>query len=201
MLKPILRVISEAKRRFDLYTTGKGTIDQNLRGAIYGIAIREGGKSEYAALKKEWQTTLSVDGREISLRALGRIRDVELLPDFLELLFNEVAAQDMHTGAVMLAANSKTRPGLWKYIQDNFEPIKEKLGKNMVVLDRFIKQSLIRFNDRQSEMEISKFFEGKDNRGYDRSLKVISDTILGRAAYKARDRAVLLEWLTAHGYA
>lgn len=101
----------------------------------------------------------------------------------------------------MLAANSKTRPGLWKYIQDNFEPIKEKLGKNMVVLDRFIKQSLIKFNDRQSEMEISRFFEGKDNRGYDRSLKVISDTILGRAAYRARDRAVLLEWLTAHGYA
>jgi hypothetical protein len=50
-------------------------------------------------------------------------------------------------------------------------------------------------------MEISRFFEGKDNRGYDRSLKVISDTILGRAAYRARDRAVLLEWLTAHGYA
>ena len=101
----------------------------------------------------------------------------------------------------MLAANSATRPGLWKYIQDNFDPIKEKLGKNMVVLDRFIKQSLIRFNDREVEKEIAKFFEGKDNRGYDRSLKVISDTILGRAAYKERDGKVVLEWLNAHGYA
>jgi hypothetical protein len=126
------RVIAEAKRQFDLYTTGKGQINPNLRGAIFGIAIREGGKSEYAALKKEWQTTTSVDGRDISLRALGRIRDTELLPDFLEFLFNEVATQDMHTGAIMLAANSKTRRGLWEYIQKNFDPIKEKLGKNMV---------------------------------------------------------------------
>jgi hypothetical protein len=132
---------------------------------------------------------------------LGRIRDTELLPDYLEFLFNEVATQDMHTGAIILAANSKTRNGLWRYIQDNFDPIKEKLGKNMVVLDRFIKQSLIKFNDREAEKEIAVFFEGRDNRGYDRSLKVISDTILGRAAYKERDAKMVSEWLAAHGYA
>ena len=126
------RVVAEAKRQFNMYTTGKGTIDPNLRGTIFGIAIREGGKSEYDALKKEWQTTTSVDGREISLRALGRIRDTELLPDFLDFLFSEVATQDMHTGAIMLAANPKTRRGLWEYIQKNFDTIKEKLGKNMV---------------------------------------------------------------------
>jgi aminopeptidase N len=194
-------VIAEAKRQFDLYTTGKGQIDPNLRSAIFGIAIREGGKAEYEALKKEWHTTTGVDGREVALRALGRIRDPELLPDLLIFLFNDVATQDMHTGAVVLAANSTTRRGLWEYIQENFDPIKDKLGKNMVVLDPFIRQSLIKFNDRESEKEIAKFFEGKDNRGYDRSLKVISDTILGRAAYKERDAKVVLEWLTANGYA
>lgn len=194
-------VIAEAKRQFDLYTTGKGQIDPNLRSAIFGIAIREGGKAEYEALKKEWHTTTGVDGREVALRALGRIRDSELLPDLLKFLFNDVATQDMHYGAVVLAANSMTRRGLWEYIQEHFDPIKEKLGKNMVVLDRFLRQSLIKFNDRESEKEIAKFFEGKDNRGYDRSLKVISDTILGRAAYKERDANVVLEWLTAKGYA
>lgn len=107
----------------------------------------------------------------------------------------------MHTGAIMLAANSVTRPGLWQYIQDNFDPIKDRLGKNMIVLDRFIKQSLVKFSDRDTATEIAKFFEGKDVRGFDRSLGVINDTILGRAAYKERDAAVVLEWLTTHGYA
>lgn len=179
----------------------KSAVHQNLRTAIFSIAIREGGKSEYAALKKDWQTTTSVDGKEISLRALGRIQDLDLLQDYLNFLFTDVKTQDMHTGASALAINAKTRSGFWKYIQENFDPIKGKLGKNMVVLDRFIKMSLNKFNDRETEKEIAKFFEGRDNRGYDRTLNVVSDTILGRAAYKDRDRKVIMEWLTAHGYA
>jgi len=71
----------------------------------------------------------------------------------------------------------------------------------MVVLDRFLKLSLTKFNDREAEKEIQAFFEGKDNRGYDRTLGVVSDTIRGRAAYKERDASVILEWLKTHGYA
>ena len=116
-------------------------------------------------------------------------------------MFNDVAIQDLHTGAMALAANAKTRKAFWGYIQESFDSIKDKLGKNMLVLDRFLLSSLRKFNDKETEAEIAKFFEGKDNRGYDRSLNVISDTILGRAAYKERDAKVIMEWLTEHGYA
>ncbi len=71
----------------------------------------------------------------------------------------------------------------------------------MVVLDRFLRLSLDQFNTREAAEEIAKFFEGRDNRGYDRTLGVVSDTILGRATYKERDAKVILEWLKAHGYA
>lgn len=194
------RVITEAKRRFDLYVTGrdKSAVHPNMRSAIYGIVIRHGGKDEYAALRNEWKTTTSVDGREIVLRALGRIQDPDLLPDYLALLFTDVATQDVHTGATALAVNPKTRSGLWKYIQENFDPVKTRLSANMVVFDRFLKMSLQKFNDRETEKEIAKFFEGKDNRGYDRTLGIVSDTILGRAAYKERDSQVSPlndEWL------
>jgi len=144
----------------------KSAIDPNLRSAIFGITIRQGDKSHYLSLKKEWQADTSIDGKEISLRALGRFQDLEVLEDYFNLLFTEVPTQDMHTGAVALSTNAKMRGGLWKYIQENFEPIKDKLGKNMVVLDRFLKLSLKKFNDRETEKEIAKFFEGKDNRGY-----------------------------------
>lgn len=173
----------------------------SLRGAVWGIAIRTGGKEEFAALKKEWQSTTSIDGKEIALRALGRIQDVSLLPEYFELLFKDVPVQDIHTGATALAVNPRTRHTLLQYIQDNWDPIRDRLSKNMVVLDRFLKMSLNKFNDRQTEGEIKKFFAGKDNRGYDRTLNVVSDTILSRATYKERDAAVLLEWLKTHGYA
>ena len=131
---------------------------------------------------------------------MGRIENTKLLPEYLSLLFDEVPTQDMHTGATALATNSTTRPGLWKHIQTNFDLIKEKLGANMTVFDRFLSRSLEHFNDRETEKEIAKFFEGRDNKGYDRTLNVVSDKIKGGAAYKERDAEVIIEWLKTHRY-
>ena len=60
--------------------------------------------------------------------------------------------------------------------------------------------SLSKFSTFEIEKDIATFFEDKDNRGYDRSLGVISDTIHGNAAYLGRDEKILKEWLTVHGY-
>lgn len=197
------RVIEEAKRRFELYVTGKDTsaINPSLRSAIYGIAMRYGGASEYNSLKKEWHSTSSVDGKEIALRAMGRIQTPELLSDYLEFMSKDVPTQDVHTAGMALSANAKTRAGLWRYIRDNFSEIHTRLSGNMVVLDRFLRVSLNKFSDRETEKEIAAFFAGKDNRGYDRTLNILSDTISGRAAYKERDAKVILEWLRINGYA
>lgn len=99
-----------------------------------------------------------------------------------------------------LSANPKARAGLWLFFQENFDLLFKRLAGNMVVFDRFVRVSLNKFSDRETEKQISKFFEGKDNRGYDRSLSIVSDTILGRASYKERDAMAILGWLTANGY-
>lgn len=163
--------------------------------------MRYGGASEYESLKKEWHSTTSVDGKDITLRAMGRLQTPELLSDYLAFMSTDVATQDVHTAAMALAANSKTRAGLWTYIKDNFSELHSRLSGNMVVLDRFLRCSLKRFSDRETEQDIASFFATKDNRGYDRSLNVVSDTILGRAAYKERDGKIILEWLKTNGYA
>lgn len=168
------------------------------------LAVRYGGATEYHALKKFWAETTSIDGKEIAVRAMGRIQTHDLLQDFFQFLFKTVPTQDAHTGAAALAANAKTRTPLWEYIQQNFDGdagLYKVLGANMVVLDRFLKLSLNRFADLEKEQEIANFFSGRDNRGYDRTLGVVSDTIKGRAAYRKRDREVVSEWFKAHGYA
>jgi aminopeptidase N len=138
----------------------------------------------------------------MALMALGQIQDNNtLLPDFLAFIFSTVAVQDIHSAAKALAANSKTRDGLWSYIKHNWEMVREKLGGNMVVLDRFLNVSLSFFTDLETEKDIAAFFKDKDNRGYDRTLGVVSDTIKGRARYRKRDRDILVEWMKAHNYA
>lgn len=196
-------IISEAQRRFELYGSGKdkSAVHPNLRLPIFRIVVAEGGKEPYEAIKAEYLSTTSIDGKEICLQALGRVHTPELASDFVQFLFSDkVAIQDKHSGAASLAANPKARLGLWEVIKANWDAVYAMLSGNMVVLDRFLKLSLSKFADHAVERDIAKFFEGKDNRGYDRGLGVVADTIRGNANYKERDGKVILEWLKAHGY-
>lgn len=176
-------------------------IDPSLRSAVFPIVVYYGSNAEYQALKGYWATTTSLDGKELALRALGRIQSEALLEDYLDFLFHSVAVQDIHFGTGALAANPKTRRGLWIYFQEHFGEIKGRLARNMVVFDRFVRVALRKFTDFETEKEIAKFFEGKDNRGYDRSLNNVSEDIRGRASYREKDGAILLEWLKMKKYA
>lgn len=195
--------ITEAKRRFKDFTSGKkDAIHPSLRSAIFRTVISEGGEGEYEAVKQEYSQTTSIDGKEICLQSLGRVQNPALAKDFLNFLFSDkVAVQDVHSGAASLAANPKARQVLWEYIKENWDTVHKKLSGNSVVLDRFLRMSLSKFASHDVEKDIARFFSGKDNRGYDRSLGVISDTVRGNANYKERDGKLIMEWLSAHGYA
>jgi aminopeptidase N len=143
-----------------------------------------------------------VDGKEIALQSLGRVQSSDLANEYLDFLFSPaVAVQDMHSGAVALAANAKTRNDLWAFIKANWEDkVFPDLSGNMVVLERFLRSSLNKFASFEVKKNIDEFFKNKDIKGYDRGLGVIADTITGAAQYKERDAGLIKEWLSAHGY-
>ncbi|KAJ5722092.1 Alanine/arginine aminopeptidase [Penicillium malachiteum] len=197
-------IVAEAKRRFDLWATGqdKSAIHTNLRSAIFTLNVSEGGRKEYEAVKEEYLRTDSVDGKEICLAAMGRTKDAALVKDYLDFVFSDkVAIQDMHSGAVALAANSKVRHLLWEYIQSNWTFVESQLSSNNVVFERFVRMGLSKFADHRIGDEIAAFFKTKNTGAYERALVIISDNIRTNASYKERDEALVLEWLRAHGYA
>ncbi|KAF2840379.1 hypothetical protein M501DRAFT_1002726 [Patellaria atrata CBS 101060] len=197
-------VVSEAQKRFKLFTSGEDTsaVHPSLRSAIFRIAVTYGGPEAYEAVKEEFKTTTSLDGKEIALLALGRVQTPELAKDFIEFNFSDaVAIQDKHSGASSLAANAKTRLTQWEYIKHNWEDVVYKqLSGNMVVLERYVRLTLNKFASKEVQKDIENFFERKDNRGYDRALGVVKDTVEGNARYKERDLEVVREWLGAKGY-
>ena len=194
--------IDEAQRRFLTYfKDDRAAIHPSLRLPIFRIAVTHGGQDAYAALKNEYMSTTSIDGKEICLQALGRVQTPELARDFLNFQFSDkVAAQDAHTGSIALALNDKTRDELWRYVKGHWDIVKRRLGGNMVVLDRYLKTTLSRFADWEVERDITGFFEGMDTKGFDRGLVQVSDTVKGNAGYKERDERLVEEWLGVHGY-
>ncbi|KAL4894644.1 peptidase family M1-domain-containing protein [Aspergillus ambiguus] len=198
------KIIAEAKRRFDLWASGKdkSAVHTNLRSAIFGISVSEGSRAEYEAVKQEYLKTNSVDGKEICLATMGRTKEAALVTDYLDFVFSDkVAVQDLHNGAVSLAANSKVRHLLWEYMKKNWAAVESRLSTNNVVFERFVRMGLSKFADAQIGAEIATFFQDKDTGAYDRALVIVSDSIRTNARYQERDAALVLEWLQAHGYA
>ncbi|KAL8690302.1 MAG: hypothetical protein Q9218_004222 [Villophora microphyllina] len=195
--------INEAKSRFQRYVSGdSGAIHPSLRLPVFRINVAEGGKEAYEAVKQEYLKTTSIDGKEICLQALGRVQTTELINDFMDFQFSDhVKVQDVHSGSMALAANSKARDALWQYIKDHWDVVHGKLSGNSVVLDRYLKNSLQKFASHEKEKDIAAFFQGKDTKGFDRGLVQVSDTVRGNANYKERDEELLLEWLKARDYA
>jgi len=197
-------ITAEAKRRFSLWNSGqdKTAIHHNLRSAVFTINIAEGGQTDYDSVKEEYLHTDSVDGREICLLSLGRTKSLDLVKDFIDFLFSDkVATQDLHGGAMALAANSKARAFFWEYIKANWDSIEQKTIKNKVVLQRFVRLALSKFADHAIEQDIVTFYQDKDTSGFDRALVIVSDTIRSNANYKKRDEERLLEWFQMRGYA
>jgi aminopeptidase N len=193
--------VKEAQKRFKAFMDGdKKAIHPSLRAAVFKISIKNGGKDAYDAVQREYLTTTSVDGKEISLQSMGQVQTHELAKNYLAFGFDKVATQDVHSVGVSLANNSKTRDAVWVYIKENWSMIRERLSGNMVVLERFLRTCLQKFASFEVEKDIQDFFKDKDNKGYDRGLAVVRDTILGNARYKERDLEVVREWLSAHGY-
>lgn len=195
-------VIAEAKKRFAAFKDGdKKAIHPSLRLPTFKIAVKEGGRDAYNVVMNEYLHTTSVDGKEIALQALGRVQDKQLAKEYLDWSFSgAVATQDLHTPSRAVALNSKIRPVVWEFVQNNWDMLRDRLGGNMVVLERYVRMSLNKFSSFQVEEEIENFFKNKDNTGYDRGLAVVSDTIKGAARYKENDLELIREWLSAHGY-
>ncbi|MCJ1377164.1 hypothetical protein MMC17_000256 [Xylographa soralifera] len=195
--------IAEAKKLFAAYTSGKSVaIHPSLRMPVFGIAVKCGGATEYEAVKNDYLSSKSVDGKEIGLQAMGYVQSTDLVDDFMDFqLSDKVAVQDIHSGAISLAANAKARDPLWAYIKAHWGSLEAKLSVNSLIIARFVNGTLSKYSTFEMEQQITNFFEGKDTKGYDRGLVEVSDTIKGNAKYKERDEKLLLEWLQTHGYA
>jgi len=197
------QVVAEAQKRFKAFVEGdKKAIHPSLRGAVYRIAVKNGGKDAYEAVLHEYKTTSSIDGKEICLHSLGQVQSADLAKAYLSFAFSGgVGLQDIHSVASSLGANNKVNEVLWTFIKDEWSDIKAKLSGNTIMLERFLRMGLQKFASFEVQKDITAFFEDKDTKGFDRGLAVVSDTITGNARYRERDVATVKAWLTAHKYA
>ncbi|KAK6351095.1 hypothetical protein TWF718_004268 [Orbilia javanica] len=195
-------IIAEAKRQFEAYFAGdESVINAALKLRVFRIGISEGGKDEYEKVWAEYLKATSPDGKEITLQALGKVRSEELINDYLEkMISDKIPTQNTHYVSSSLALNGDAKPLVWKFVKERWDDIFKLLSGNMVLLDRFVRVTLNKFSDETILEEMKAFFEPKDQRGYDRAVRVAIDSVSSNVSWKKRDEKVVEEWLKEKGY-
>ncbi|KAL8709084.1 MAG: hypothetical protein Q9220_006105 [cf. Caloplaca sp. 1 TL-2023] len=196
------KIIKAAQDMFAKFKSGdRGAIHPNIRGSVYAIALRNGGKEEYDTLLNEYTTAKDADERNTALRSLGRVNSPELIQRTLSLpLSDAVKGQDVYLPLGGLRNESVGIEALWKWMTGNWDAIEKKCPPGLTMLGSVVQLCTSGFTTEEQLAEVQKWFEGRSTKGFDRALSQSGDAVKAKAKWLARDRGDVEAWLKGEGY-
>lgn len=184
--------------------TSSSSVDSSLREFIFGAVAssKSFNKAQFDSMVEEVKNPSTLDSRELTLSALGNVRDRSLASELLLLILDEnvIPTMDAHFLAVNLTKNSTIRDDFWEFFKSKYDTLHKLMSTNMVVLDRFVKLTLCNYQSMHMFNEVEQFFENKDVHGFERALNQVLDQIHINAAWYERDNAQVYKWLESNGF-
>jgi aminopeptidase N len=189
----------EVAKAIELYQkkiNGDNHINPDLRGIIYSTAARKGGEKEFNELLSLYKKTSSSDEKLSITAALTSFSQPEIHEKVLELMVSDVVRrQDTSYWLAYSFMNRHARITTWKWMQANWEWLKQNLGTDLsfsrmpiYAARTFYEQSLI---DEYIEF-FSTRMEPMIERTYQQGLEMAQTA----AAWRIRDSKTALDWFT-----
>ena len=128
-------------------------------------------------------------------RALGSIRDVELLKKVIQFAMSgEVRAQDAVFVIVSVAMNSMGRDMTWDYFKDNWKMLSDQYEGGFL-LSRLVKYTTENFATEERAKEVEEFFQKHEFPGTERTVQQSIETIKLNYNWLKRDLVGITEFL------
>ena len=207
-------IVNAAIDMFKKWKNGdKTAIHPDLRNAVFGIAIKFGGKEEVlvsfeykancqweAVYKLAVDQTVLADERNTALRNLGRNSDPELIKRTLNIALTEVREQDIYLPMQGLRTHPEGIRALWAWAKENWDTIVKKLPPGLSMLGSVVQIVTNGFTSAEAIREIEGFFKGKSTKGFDQGLAQSLDSVRAKANWVERDSKDVRAWLAERGY-
>jgi hypothetical protein len=156
---------AEAKRRFDSFLANPedvSTLSSDLKSAVFGIVLKNGGQKEFDAVKGYFYSAKDQAERKYVLGTLGMIQDSKLKQSTLDWsISGDVKLQDFFYPMGSVGHSSKTGKEIaWMFLQKNFEKIRGMIGKGSPsLMDAVIVNCAGGFCSLEKADEIDQFFK------------------------------------------
>ncbi|KAK6071210.1 peptidase family M1 [Seiridium cupressi] len=195
-------VVAAAKEMFSKYAAGdKSAVHPNIRGSVFSMALKYGGKEEYDAILGLFRSSTNGDERNTALRVLGRAKDPELIQRTLDfILSDEVKSQDLYLPASGLRSHAEGIEALFKWLTEKWPEISKRLSGNANILGSMVTICTSSFAKQEQLDKVDAFFKDVDTKLFLQPLSQSKDAIRSKIAWVGRDRDNITSWVKDNGY-
>lgn len=172
-------------------------IEPDIRGVVYGTAVRHGGEAEFDKLLKMHDETTSSEERNTIVSALTGFKQPELIKRALEIVTTDkVRLQDVSFWVAYSFLNRHAKHDTWKWMKQNWQWLSENLSSDLSFY-RYPIYAGRAFSDEKFLTEYKEFFFSVTSPALDRSIKQGIEMIEWQSDWKARDFKKIKSFFTA----
>lgn len=191
-------IIEEAKRRFELHASHKTPLPADLRSAVYRAVLSVGDAETYQTMLRLYRETELHEEKDRILRSLGAIKDKSLLSEALTFaLSDEVRAQDSVCPIMSVSMSYNGRHLAWDFFKVYWQTFRDRYEGGFL-LPRLVKAITEDFVTEEQAQDVQNFFKDHPMSGTERTIQQSLESIRLNAAWLARDKDSIKEYLTSH---
>ena len=192
--------IKKASGLFNEMKKGKVSLNPDLKGVVYALVAKNGGRDEYEWFMKRHQTEELPEEKNRLLYSLARFKNEELIKRTLEYSFSKnVRAQDTPAVFSHVGDNRSGADLAWEFTKANWDEILERYGKGGHILPRMVKPAVV-FTTKSKAEDIKKFFKTHEAPGAERAIEQVVEKIYSNADWLKRDKNKIRVWLKKNSY-
>ncbi|XP_017757127.1 PREDICTED: puromycin-sensitive aminopeptidase isoform X2 [Eufriesea mexicana] len=190
-------IIEEANKRFELHVSGKTPLAADLRSPVYRAVLSVGEIKTFETMLRLYRETDFNEEKERILSALGVMKYKSLIANFLQFaMSDEVKAQDTTLAIMSVAKTYKGREMAWEYFKLSWESLLNRYGGGSLI-SRLVKCITENFVTEKEAQDVEQFFKKHPIPGTDRTVQQSVESIRLNAAWLARDKDSIREYLTS----
>ncbi len=186
--------LREAARRFATYADDPASVSPDIRGIVFRLAAKIGGRSEYDAM---WQLRGDTPLQEEKVRflyGLTSFEDKALLEETLNRsLGDEVRVHDTVSVITLVAGNTQGRDLAWQFLKDNWPELDRRYGEGGFAIMRLVGIASA-FTTLEMHDDVERFFSDNPAPGGARTISQSLERIRLNAAWLERNRNELADW-------
>jgi len=165
------QVLTESKKRFDIYLKDKKSLSPDIRRIVYGLSLAGGGRPIFDKLLKLYAESDLQEEQDRILRSLGSSTDVSILKDALNFsIGSQVRSQDSVGGIVAVGANPLGRELTWEFVKTNWSSLSDRYQGGFL-LNSLIKESISYFSTEAKKKDVENFFATHPMPSGERAIK------------------------------